>query len=170
MAFTMEPRLADSAAGAAINAAINGAIAWSGFKASAAVPLSVDRIGAPGVTALGNSATLVFALVLIITCITFFVCRRGARQAADAPAALGSMPFLPTGLQIALANTLLAFGAFVTVAVMWQRVMGTIEVTPAAATAVVAIVAAVATAFAEWRTKNEMLTRARAAGQARAGR
>lgn len=99
--------------------------------------------------------------MLIITCITFFVFRRGARKSSGAPAALLSMQFLPTGLRIVVANTLLAFGAFVTAAVIWQRVMGTIEVTPLGATAVVAMVAAVATAFAEWRTKTEMLRVAR---------
>jgi hypothetical protein len=156
------PHLADSSVGAAINAVINGAIAWSGFKTSAAVPLSVDSIGSPGVTAFGNAASMAFALVLIITCITFFVFRSGARKSVEAPAALRQMQFLPTGLRIAVANTLLAFGAFVTLAVLWQRVMGTVEVAPLVATAVVALVAALATAFAEWRTKTEILVLARA--------
>ncbi len=160
---TQPPRLADSAVGAGINAVINGAIAWSGFRASESVPLSVDSIGAPGVTALGNAATTAFALALIITCITFFVFRSSARKAPHAPAALRAMPFLPTGLGIAAANTLLAFGAFVAAAVLWQRFAGTISVGPAAAAAVVAVIAGVATAFAEWRTKREMLA-ASAAG------
>ncbi len=154
---TQPPRLADSAVGAAVNAAINGAIAWSGFKASESVPLSVDSIGTPGITALGNAATAAFALTLIITCITFFVYRGSARKAPRAPAVLGAMPFLPTGLRIAVANTLLAFGAFVAVAVLWQRFAGTVSVGPGAAAAVVAVIAGVATAFAEWRTKREML-------------
>ena len=127
---TQPPRLADSAVGAAVNAAINGAIAWSGFKASESVPLSVDSIGTPGITALGNAATAAFALTLIITCITFFVYRGSARKAPRAPAVLGAMPFLPTGLRIAVANTLLAFGAFVAVAVLWQRFAGTVSVGP----------------------------------------
>jgi hypothetical protein len=74
------PRLVDSSIGAAINAVINGAIAWLGFKDSAAVPLSVDSISSPGVTALGSAASMTFALVLIISCITFFVFRSGARN------------------------------------------------------------------------------------------
>jgi cbb3-type cytochrome oxidase subunit 3 len=160
MKFSMDPpRLADSAAGAAVNAVINGAIAWSAFKASDAVPLSVDSIGAKGVTALGNAATVAFALTLIITCITFFVFRGGARK-ASAAASLREMPFLPTGLGIALSNTLLAFGAFVAIAVLWQRFAGTVEVGPGVATVVVALVAGLATAFAEWRTKREMVGRA----------
>ena len=158
MSFTgRQPRLADSAVGAALNGAINGAIAWHGFRGSASIPLSVDRIGAPGVTALGNAATLAFSLVLIVTCITFFVFRRGARKSPEAPATLRDIPFLWVGFRMAIANTVLAFGAFVTMAVLWQRLFGTVETTPLGATAVIALVSAVATVFAEWRTKAEML-------------
>jgi len=53
----------DASVGATINATINGVIAWSGFKGSAAVPLSMDSIDSPGVTALGNPASMAFALV-----------------------------------------------------------------------------------------------------------
>lgn len=159
MKFSMNPpRLADSAVGAVINGAINGAISWSAFKTSESVPLSMDSIGSPGITALGNAATVVFALTLIITCITFFVFRRAARQSGVAPEALRSMPFVPTGLRIATFNTLLMFGAFVAAAVLWQRFVGTVSVSPVVATLVVAFMAMAATAFAELRTKQEMLT------------
>ena len=158
MKFSMDPpRFAQSAPGAAVNAAINGAIAWSAFSASGSVPLSMDSIGSPGVTALGNAATVAFSLTLIIT---FFVFRSGARKSTVAPAVLRGMPFAPTGLGIVLSNTLLAFGAFVAIAVLWQRLAGTVEVAPLGATLIVAIVAGLATAFAEWRTKREMLGRA----------
>ena len=158
MKFSMEPpRLADSAIGAIINGVINGAIAWAAFKTSESIPLSMDSIAAPGVTALGNAATVAFALTLIMTCITFFMVRRSARKSGVAPASFQQIAFLPTGLRIALSNTLLAFGAFVASAVLWQRFIGTLMVAPLVATMVVAAVAAGATAFAEWRTKREML-------------
>lgn len=158
MKFTTDtPRLIDSAVTAAINGAINGAIAWSGFGGSSGIPLSMDSIASPGVSALGNAATVAFALTLIITCITFFVFRRAARKAVEAPEGLRSMRFLPTGLRLTVANTLLVFGGFVAAAVVWQRIAGTLVVQPLAATLVVALVAALATAIAEWRTKREML-------------
>jgi len=158
MQFSMEPpRLSDSAISALVNGVINGLITWSAFKASESIPLSMDSIGAAGVTALGNAATVAFALTLILTCITFFVFRRSARKSDIAGQALRNMSFLPTGLRIALLNTLLVFGAFVAAAVLWQRVAGTVQVGPVTATLVVAAVAAIATAVAEWRTKREML-------------
>ena len=67
------------------------------------------------------------------------------------------MPFVPTGLRIATLNTLLMFGAFVAAAVLWQRFVGTVSVSPLVATLVVAFTAMAATAFAELRTKQEML-------------
>lgn len=162
MKFTTKPpRLADSLPGSLINAAINGAISWSAFKGMTQVPLSVDSIAAPGVTALGNAATVAFALTFIITSITFFVFRSGARKSGAAPSGLTELGYWPTGLGIALRNTLLVFGGFVAAAVLWQRFVGTLLVGTLAATLVVAAVAAAATAVAEWRTKGEMLVAAR---------
>jgi hypothetical protein len=157
---TRPPRLADSAVSAAINGVINAVIAWFGFRGSASVPLSMDSIGSPGVTALGNAAPVAFSLTFIITCITFFVFRGAARKSGQAPAALTGMGFVPDGLRIALLNTLMVFGGFVALAVLWQRLVGTVTVGPLTATLVVAVVAALATAIAEWRTRGEMLGRA----------
>ncbi len=158
MSFSMDPpRYIASMPDAIINGAINGAITWSSFKGSVSIPLSMDSIGSPGVTALGNAATVAFALAFIMTCVTFFLFRGAARKSGVAPACLQAVAFVRTGLRIALANTLLAFGAFTALAVLWQRFVGTVTVGPVAATLVVAVVATVATAFAETRTKRALL-------------
>lgn len=158
MSFSMNPPGYRSAMpGALINGTINGAIAWSAFKGSNAIPLSMDSIGSPGVTALGNAATAAFALAFIMTCVTFFMFRGGARKSDVAPAGLKTVRFAPTGLRIALANTLLAFGAFTAMAVLWQRVVGTVMVGPLVASLVVAAVATIATAFADVRTRRALL-------------
>lgn len=151
-----DPRLADAAVPAAINAVINGAIAWSSFSSIPQVPLSMDSIGDPGVTALGNAATLVFALSFILSCITFFMFRARLRKRAG-PAESSAMPFLPTGLMIALRNQLTLFGAFVALAVLWQRALGTVMVSPLAATLLIAFVAALVTALAQLWTERGLL-------------
>jgi hypothetical protein len=164
MKFTMDPpRLTDGLVGGAINGLINGAIAWSAFKGGAQVPLSVDSIAAPGITALGNAATVVFTLTFILTTMTFFRYRSAARKSGHASKALTALAYWPQGLGIALRNTLLSFGAFIALAVLWQRFVGTLVVGPLAATAVVGLVAMGATVFAEWRTRSEMLQAAAAA-------
>jgi hypothetical protein len=158
MKFSSEPpRLFQSFTGSGINGVINGAISWSAFKETDQVQLSVDSIAAPGVTALGNAATVAFALTFIITSVTFFVFRASARKSTAAPDALKSLSYWSVGLRIALLNTLLVFGGFVAAAVLWQRFVGTLLVGPVYATLVVALVAMLATAIADWRTKREML-------------
>ena len=158
MKFSTEPpRLADGLVGGAINGAINGAISWSAFKGSEQVPLSVDSIAAPGITALGNAATVVFALTFIFTTISFFTFRAAARKSGIAPPGLSALSYWPHGLRIALLNTLLAFGGFVALAVLWQRLIGTVVTGPLGATLVVALVAMGATMVAGWRTSREML-------------
>jgi hypothetical protein len=154
---TEPPRWHQSLAGGLINGAINGAIAWSAFADMWRVPLSVDNIASPGVTALGNAATVAFALTFIVASITFFVFRSAARKSGHAPRRLTELAYWPTGLGLALGNTLLVFGGFVAVAVLWQRFVGTLLVGPLAATLVVAAVAAGASGLADWRTKREML-------------
>jgi len=151
--------------GAQINGAINCAIARSAFKGSATVPLSEDSIGSPGITAVGTAATTVFALPFIVTSIAFFVSRSGARNAGSAPA-VAALDCWPRGLGIALRNKLLAFGAFIALAVQWQSYVGTVQVGPLAGSLVVAAVAVCSTAVAEWRTKGEMLV----AGHVEGGR
>jgi hypothetical protein len=160
---TTPPRLMDGLVGGAINGLINGAIAWSAFRTLPQVPLSVDSISAPGITALGNAATVVFALTFILTTVTFFTYRSAARKSGSAPRTLAEQAYWPQGLGIALRNTLLALGAFIALAVLWQRFAGTLLVGPLAATVVVALVAMGATMFAEWRTRGEMLQAAAAA-------
>lgn len=163
MSFSTQPRLVQSLPGGLINGVINGAISWSAFRDSAEVPLSVDSIASPGITALGNAATMVFGLTLILTSITFFTFRAAARKSGNAPAAVTGLGFWPTGLRLALRNTLLAFGGFIALAVMWQRYAGTVLVGPLSATLVVAGVAVVASMLAEWWTKTEMLDAGRPA-------
>lgn len=154
---TAPPRLLDGLAGGAVNGAINGAIAWSAFKGSAQIPLSMDSIAAPGITALGNAATVVFALTFIFTTITFFTYRAAARKSGIAPPGLAALAYWPQGLRIALLNTLLSFGGFVALAVLWQRFVGTLVVGPLGASLLVGLVAMGATVVAEWRTRREML-------------
>jgi hypothetical protein len=151
------PRLLQSLAGASINGVINGVISWFGFRKFDQVPLSVDSIAAPGITAMGNAAIVAFALTFIFTSITFFVFRGAARKSGIAPPALLALRYWPDGLRMASTNTLLIFGGFVALAVLWQRWVGTVVVGPMLAALVVALVAMTATAIADLRTKREML-------------
>jgi hypothetical protein len=154
---TTPPRLANSLPGSLMNGVINAAISWSAFNGMVQVPLSLDRIAAPGITAVGNAATVAFVLTFIMTSIIFFVFRGAARKVEGAPRSLTELRYWLIGVGISLRNTLLVFGGLVAGAVLWQRFAGTVCVGPVAATLVIATVAFVATAIADWHTKNVML-------------
>ncbi|WP_295145010.1 hypothetical protein [uncultured Reyranella sp.] len=70
MKLPQVPLIRDALSGAVIPGVLNGVIGWVAFKGEVSVPLSMDSIGSPGITALGNATTVVFSLTLINTCIS----------------------------------------------------------------------------------------------------
>jgi hypothetical protein len=152
-----EVRWRDSAIPAAINALINGAIAWFTFRGDDAIPLSVDLISSSQHTVWGQGTTLAFFLGLILTLVTWKVF--GAHLGKTHPQWSGRLkrPLFPDVAAIALRNTMMLFGAFVVVAVLWQRILGSIEVSPAVAASLVGVLAALITMVVEVRTKRELL-------------
>lgn len=152
-----EVRWQDSVIPAAINALINGAIAWFTFRGDAAIPLSVDLISSTQHTVWGQGTTLAFFLGLILTLVTWRV--YAAHLAKTHPQWSGRLkrPWFPDVAGIALRNTLTLFGAFIVVAVLWQRILGSIEVSPAVAAGLVGMLASLITMVVEVRTKRELL-------------
>lgn len=150
-------RWQDSVIPAGINALINGAIAWFTFRGDAAIPLSVDLISSTQHTVWGQGTSLAFFLGLILTLVTWKV--YGAHLAKTHPewSARLQRPLFPDVAGIALRNTLMLFGAFVVVAVLWQRILGSVEVSPAVAASLVGLLAALITMVVEVRTKRELL-------------
>ena len=62
MTDATQVRAQDALIPATINAVINGAIAYSGFKAEAAIPMTLDLISSKQHTVWGQGVTLAFAL------------------------------------------------------------------------------------------------------------
>lgn len=119
---------------ASINGAMNGWISWGHFSGKDAVALSVDSIASGSESAIGNAVMVATALGLILSLINFAVARRaggGERRPGTVRAALA----------IASKNAFFLFGLFVAAGVLWQRIMGTVEVGPVAATVLTALVA-----------------------------
>lgn len=116
-----------------INGVINGWISWGTFSALPAVALSVDSIATGATSAIGNAVMMATALGLILSLINFGMARKAA--SASKPGVYRA------ALAISFKNAFFLFGLFVAVGVLWQRVMGTVEVSPATATAFTAAVA-----------------------------
>lgn len=147
----------DSLIPAAINAVINGAIAWFGFKAAPAVPMTLDLISAKQHTVWGQGVTLAFALGLILTLVTAKVFAKHAVKADPSLAPRVQRPIFPFVAGVALGNAMALFGWFVALAVLWQRVIGTVEVSPVVAAALVGLLAGVITVIVDMRTKRALL-------------
>lgn len=150
-------RARDSLVPALLNGLINGAIAYASFRSAASVPLSLDLISARQHTVWGQGVTLAFALGVILSLITATIFGRHVAKAHPELAHLVGRPMFPWRLRVSIGNAVFMFGWFVALAVLWQRVVGTVEVGPIAASALVGGLAAVITVLVEVRTKQAML-------------
>lgn len=150
-------RAQDALIPAAINAVINGAIAYSGFKAEPSVPMTLDLISSEQHTVWGQGVTLAFALGIILSIVTAKVFAKHAVKADASLAPLVQRPIFPFILKVAVGNAIALFGWFVALAVLWQRLLGTIQVSPLVAAALVGLLAGVITVIVEVRTKRALM-------------
>lgn len=150
-------RVQDALIPAFINAVINGGIAYSSFSKQAAVPLTMDLISSKQHTVWGEGVILAFALGVILSFVTAKIFASHAVKADATLAPLVKRPLFPFVFGIALNNGFMLFGWFVALAVLWQRSLGSIEVSPMVAAALVGVLAAVITLIVEVRTKRALL-------------
>lgn len=150
-------RVQDALIPAALNAVINGGIAYAGFKAEPAIPMTLDLISSKQHTVWGQGVTLAFALGIILSIITAKIFAKHAVQADASLAPRVQRPVFPFVLKVAVGNAAALFGWFVALAVLWQRMFGSIQVSPVAAAVLVGLLAGVITVFVEMRTKRALL-------------
>lgn len=150
-------RAQDALIPAAINALINGGIAYAGFKAEQAIPMTLDLISAEQHTVWGQGVTLAFALGIILSIVTAKIFAKHAVKADASLAPRVQRPVFPFLFKVALGNAAMLFGWFVALAVLWQRLLGSIEVSPVVAAALVGLLAGVITVVVEVRTKRALL-------------
>lgn len=151
-------RIQDALIPALINAIINGGIAYSGFSKQATVPLTMDLISSKQHTVWGEGVILAFALGVILSIVTAKIFASHAVKADATLAPLVKRPLFPFVFGIALNNGFALFGWFVALAVLWQRLVGSVEVSPVMAASLVGLLAAVITLIVEVRTKRALLT------------
>jgi hypothetical protein len=130
----------DAVIPAVINAIINGAIAYNGFSGRDGVPLSVDSISTTEMTVWSQVVTMALSLSIVLTGITCWMMRR------EAPASMAAVA------RATVDNALFALGVLVASAIIWQRVLGTVLVSPAVAAVIVAGFAAAVTVMVQVRT------------------
>lgn len=130
-----------------VNAAINGAIQAYLLWGQASVPMSVDAISAGTHTVLGSAVPLAVSLAMILTAVAHWTLK-GPKK-----------PFVPTTLWLIVKHSLLAFGTLVAAAVVWQRVLGTVDVSVATAVLMLATVAGIVAGLVNYMTISEVVER-----------
>jgi hypothetical protein len=131
--------------GGVINAVINGAIQFFILRGSAPIRVSVDSIGTETHTVLGSSVPLAVSLAMILTAVAHWTTK------------VPKKPFVPTTLWLVIKHGLFAFGTVVAGAVIWQRIMGTVEVSLGTAVLILGIVAGVVAAVVNYMTISEIV-------------
>jgi hypothetical protein len=133
--------------GGVINAIINGAINWFQVKGKTELYLTVDAITNTEHTVLGGAVILAASLAAILTLISYYTVKSQNKP-----------PFYPKALLLTLRNTFFAFGVMVTLAILVQRIGGSIVVSPITGVVIVALVAGVVAAVVDYMTKKELLS------------
>jgi hypothetical protein len=133
--------------GGIINAIINGAINWFQVKGKTELYLTVDSITNTEHTVLGGAVMLATSLAAILTMIGYFTVKSPNKP-----------PFYPKALLLTFRNAFFAFGVMVTLSILFQRIVGSIAVTPFISVVIVGIVAGVVAGIVDYMTKNELLS------------
>lgn len=123
-----------------INAIINGAIQWYLLAGHAPLPLTVDSITSDEHTVFGAAVPLAVSLAVILTAVAYTTIKPPKPR------------FYPTFLWMTIKHGFFALGVIVTFAVLWQRVLGSILVSLAAAVVILGLVAGVVAAVVNYMT------------------
>jgi hypothetical protein len=130
-----------------INALINGAIQWYLLAEQAPLPLTVDGITNEEQTVFDAAVPLAVSLAMILTVVACMTVK------ASKP------PFFPTFLWMTFKHGFFALGVLVTLAVIWQRIFGSILVPLSAAVLILGLVAGVVGAMVNYMTIRSALSR-----------
>lgn len=126
--------------GGVINGLINGAIQWYLLRDHALIPLTVDAITNDQDTVLGAAVPLAVSLAMILTVIAYLTLKAPKRR------------FWPGVLWLTIKHGVFAFGAIVSVAVAWQRVVGTVAVPLTAAVITLGVLAGLVAGVVNYMT------------------
>ncbi|MEE4162505.1 MAG: hypothetical protein V2I25_08330, partial [Woeseiaceae bacterium] len=116
------------------------AIQWYLLADHAPLPLTVDGITNDEHTVFGAAVPLAVSLAMILTAVAYTTVK------AAKP------PFFPVFLWMTIKHGFFALGVIITFAVLWQRILGSIEVSLGAAVVILGLVAGAVSAMVNYMT------------------
>lgn len=123
-----------------INAIINGGLQYFFLKDHDVIPISVDSITNNEKTVLGTAVMLSITLAMILTVVGYFTLKEE------------KVEFFPTALWITIKHGFFTFGIITSLAVLWQKYMGTVEVSLVSAIVIIGVIAGIVSAFIQYLT------------------
>ena len=128
-----------------INAFINGGIQYFLLKGKSVIPISVDSITNNVETVLGTAVMLAITLSMILTLVAYF----GIKEKKAA--------FFPTTFLLALKHGFVTFGILTSLSVVWQKYVGTVEVSLVSALIIIGVIAGIVSGFVNYFTLKESI-------------
>ena len=126
-----------------INAVINGGIQYFFLKGHSSIPISVDSITNTTETVLGTAVMLAITLSMILTLVAYFGIK--GKKAA----------LFPTTFLLTLKHGFVTFGILTSLAVVWQKYVGTVEVSLVSALIIIGVIAGLVSGFVNYFTLKE---------------
>ena len=126
-----------------INAIINGGLQYFFLKEYSSIAISVDSITNNEDTVLGTSVILSITLAMILTLVAYF----GIKEK--------KAPFFPTAFWLTIKHGFFTFGVLTSLAVLWQKYMGTVEVSLISALIIIGIIAGIVSGIVNYLTLDE---------------
>ena len=126
-----------------INAVINGGIQYLFLKGHSSIPISVDSITNTTETVLGTAVMLAITLSMILTLVAYFGIK--GKKAI----------FFPTTFLLTLKHGFVTFGILTSLAVLWQKYVGTVEVSLVSALIIIGVIAGLVSGFVNYFTLKE---------------
>ena len=126
-----------------INAFINGGIQYFFLKDLKVIPISVDAITNDIPTVLGEAVSLAISLSILLTVVAYFTIKEK------------KVKFFPTAFWLAIKHGFFTFGVITSLAVLWQKNMGTIEVSLITALIIIVLIAGLISGVINYLTLKE---------------
>ncbi len=128
-----------------INAIINIVIQYFLLRGKATIPISVDSITNTTETVLGTAVMLAITLSVILTFIAYFSIKEK------------KISFFPNTVLLALKNGFVTFGILTSLAVLWQKYMGTVAVSLVVGIIIIGVIAGLVSGFVNYLTLKESI-------------
>jgi hypothetical protein len=128
-----------------INAVINGAINWFTLDKTAPIAITRDAISTTDHTVFAGAVPLAVSLAFILSTVAYFTVKKP-----------GKPPYFPSIFWLALKNSVYAFGLVALTGLLWQRFMGSIEVSALTAAIITGCVAGLCGGLVDYEVKKTL--------------